>query len=161
VLIVVGTPNTDVPWLMRSFRSWMSCITWVLLKLKLFFSLSPWRWGGSRPKRGCLLYASILHIPQRIWVSESDGEMIYWQGKTEELEEKPVPVPLCPPQIPCGLTWASIVRGWQLTTITMARPSQDCYCNVRTYVCICACLHFTEIMKKMQAWKKIIVSIEN
>jgi hypothetical protein len=26
-----------------------------------------------------------------------------WQGKTEELGEKPVPVPLCPPQIPHGL----------------------------------------------------------
>jgi hypothetical protein len=26
----------------------------------------------------------------------------YWQGKTEELGEKPVPVPLCPPQIPLG-----------------------------------------------------------
>jgi hypothetical protein len=26
---------------------------------------------------------------------ESDGGMIYWQGKTEELGEKPVPVPLC------------------------------------------------------------------
>jgi hypothetical protein len=25
-----------------------------------------------------------------------------WQGKTEELGEKPVPVPLCPPQIPHG-----------------------------------------------------------
>jgi hypothetical protein len=24
----------------------------------------------------------------------------YWQGKTEGLGEKPVPVPLCPPQIP-------------------------------------------------------------
>jgi hypothetical protein len=24
----------------------------------------------------------------------------YLQGKTEELGEKPVPVPLCPPQIP-------------------------------------------------------------
>jgi hypothetical protein len=30
-----------------------------------------------------------------------------WQGKTEELGEKPVPVPLCPPQIPHGLTPAS------------------------------------------------------
>jgi hypothetical protein len=27
----------------------------------------------------------------------------YLQGKTEELGEKPVPVPLCPPQIP--LDW--------------------------------------------------------
>jgi hypothetical protein len=52
--------------------------------------------------------------------------MIYWQGKTEELGEKPVPVPLCPPQIPHGLTraWtqASAVRGRRLTTWAMARP---------------------------------------
>ena len=27
-----------------------------------------------------------------------------WQGKTEVLGEKPVPLPLCPPQIPHGLT---------------------------------------------------------
>jgi hypothetical protein len=32
-------------------------------------------------------------------MSRSNGGMI-WQGKTEELGEKPVPVPLCPPQIP-------------------------------------------------------------
>jgi hypothetical protein len=37
---------------------------------------------------------------------DSDGGMIYWQGKTEELREKPVPVPLCPPQIPHGLNRA-------------------------------------------------------
>jgi hypothetical protein len=37
---------------------------------------------------------------------ESDGGMIYLQGKTEELGEKPVPVPLCPPQIPHGFTLA-------------------------------------------------------
>jgi hypothetical protein len=49
-----------------------------------------------------------------------------WQGKTEELGEKPVPVPLCPPQIPHGLTRdrtrASAVRGRRLTAWTMARP---------------------------------------
>jgi hypothetical protein len=28
-----------------------------------------------------------------------------WQVKTEILGEKPVPVPLCPPQIPHGSTW--------------------------------------------------------
>jgi hypothetical protein len=42
-----------------------------------------------------------------------------WQGKTEVLGENPVPVPLCPPQIPHGLTWnwtrASAVRGRRLT----------------------------------------------
>jgi hypothetical protein len=50
---------------------------------------------------------------------ESDGGMTYWQGKTEKLGEKPVPVPLCPPKIPHGLTRvrtrASAVRGWRLT----------------------------------------------
>jgi hypothetical protein len=44
-----------------------------------------------------------------------------WQGKTEILGEKPVPVPFCPPQIPHGLTWdrirASAVGGRRLTAI--------------------------------------------
>jgi hypothetical protein len=57
---------------------------------------------------------------------ESEDGMIYWQGKTEELGEKPVPVPLCPPQIPHGLTraWtrASAVRDRRLPTWAMARP---------------------------------------
>jgi hypothetical protein len=38
-----------------------------------------------------------------------------WQGKTEVLGEKSVPVPLCPPQIPHGRTQdrtrTSAVRG--------------------------------------------------
>jgi hypothetical protein len=50
-----------------------------------------------------------------------------WQGKTEVLREKPVPVPLFPPQIKHGLTRdqtrASAVRGRQLTAWAMARPS--------------------------------------
>jgi hypothetical protein len=49
-----------------------------------------------------------------------------WQGKTEELGEKPVAVPLCPPQIPHGLTRdrtrASAVGGRRLTAWAMARP---------------------------------------
>jgi hypothetical protein len=40
---------------------------------------------------------------------------------------KPVPVPLCPPQIPHGLTRdrnrASVVGGRRLTAWTMARPT--------------------------------------
>jgi hypothetical protein len=44
----------------------------------------------------------------------------------EILTEKPVPVPLCPPQAPRGLTWdrtrASAVGGRQLTAGAMARP---------------------------------------
>jgi hypothetical protein len=49
----------------------------------------------------------------------------YWQGKTEGLREKPVPVPLCPTQIAHELTWkwtrASAVRSWRLTAWDMAR----------------------------------------
>jgi hypothetical protein len=45
----------------------------------------------------------ILFIPQIIY---EFGEQ-WWNdtdGKTEEFKDKPVPVPLCPPQIPYGLT---------------------------------------------------------
>jgi hypothetical protein len=49
-----------------------------------------------------------------------------WQGETEELGEKPVPVPLCPPQIPHGLTRdrsrASAVGGQRVTAWAMALP---------------------------------------
>jgi hypothetical protein len=45
-----------------------------------------------------------------------------WPGKTEVLGENPVPMPLCPPQIPHGPTRASAVRGRQLTAWAMARP---------------------------------------
>jgi hypothetical protein len=48
---------------------------------------------------------------------ESHSGMII-NGKTKELGEKPVPVALCPPQIPHGLTQArtqaSVVTGWKL-----------------------------------------------
>jgi hypothetical protein len=44
-------------------------------------------------------YVSLLPIPQMIWVWRATVEW-YWQMKTEELGEKPAPVPLCPPQIP-------------------------------------------------------------
>jgi hypothetical protein len=88
----------------------------------------PWRRGGSGPSVDACLYASILRIPQMSL--ESDGGMIYWQRKTEELRGKPVPVPLCPPQIPHGLTrartQASVVRGRRLTTWAMAQPALSC-----------------------------------
>jgi hypothetical protein len=46
---------------------------------------------------------------------------LYRQGKTEVLGEKPVPVPICPPQISHGLTWdrsrASEVTGPRLTAL--------------------------------------------
>jgi hypothetical protein len=70
-------------------------------------------------------YVSLLRIPQMIWVWRATVEW-YWQGKTEELGEKPVPVPFCPQHIPHGLTRvrtrASLVTGRRLMTWAMARP---------------------------------------
>jgi hypothetical protein len=48
----------------------------------------------------------IVRPPHDVWVWRDTVEW-YWQEKTEELGEKPVPVPLCPPHIPHGLTCAS------------------------------------------------------
>jgi hypothetical protein len=65
---------------------------------------------------------------------ESHGGMILAE-ENEELREKPVPVPLCPPWIPHGLTgsWtqASIMGGHRLTAWAMAwlyvlRADSDC-----------------------------------
>jgi hypothetical protein len=86
----------------------------------------PWRWGGSSTQAWMPTYVSILRIPQMIWVCRPTVEW-YWQGKAEELWEKPLPVPLCPPEIPHGLTRArtraSAVRGRRLTTWAMSRPN--------------------------------------
>jgi hypothetical protein len=65
-----------------------------------------------------------------------------WQVKTKELEEKPVPVPLCPPQIPHGLTRdrtrASAVGGRRLTAWAMARPYYVVTTAVdRVHIAIC------------------------
>jgi hypothetical protein len=57
---------------------------------------------------------------------ESDGGMILTGENRRTWRKKPVPVPLCPAQIPRGLsrvrTRASAVRGRRLTTWAMARP---------------------------------------
>ena len=62
----------------------------------------------------------------------SNGAPVEWiyRGKPKYSGEKPVPVPLCPPQIPHGLsrdrTRVSAVRGQRLTSWAMARPSLKC-----------------------------------
>jgi hypothetical protein len=88
--------------------------------LPFFFS-----WSGSSPQARMPAYVSILRLLQMIWVWRATVEW-YWQGKTEDLGEKPVTVPLCPPQSPHGLTRArtraSAVTGRRLTTWTMAWP---------------------------------------
>jgi hypothetical protein len=68
-----------------------------------------------------------------------NGTPVEWNlhGKTEILGEKPVPLPLCPPQIPHGLTRdrarPSAVRGRRLTSWAMARPrfgSSGMWCSM-------------------------------
>jgi hypothetical protein len=70
----------------------------------------------------------VVHPPDHIWVWRATVEW-FAQGKTKELGEKPVLVPLCPRQIPHGLTWvriwASTVRGQRLAAWTVARARED------------------------------------
>jgi hypothetical protein len=67
----------------------------------------------------------LVHPPDDMSL-ESDGGMIL-TGENAEFGEKPVPVPLCPPQIPHGMTRAptraSAVRGRRLTAWATARDS--------------------------------------
>jgi hypothetical protein len=84
----------------------------------------------------------IVHLPDDIWVCRTTVEW-YRQGKPEELGEKLVSVPLCPPQIPHGLTRArtraSAVRGQRLTAWVTARPRgrKKPWLNLRYYTDFC------------------------
>jgi hypothetical protein len=69
----------------------------------------------------------LLFFPQTmIYEYGALVEWWYWQGKPDELGDKPVPVLLFTPQIPYGLfrarTRASAVGGRRLTAWVMARP---------------------------------------
>jgi hypothetical protein len=70
-------------------------------------------WIGSSPK----LYMSM----------ESHSGMML-TGETKELRKESATLPLCPPQIPHGLswmqTWVSEVRGQWLAASAMARPTE-------------------------------------
>jgi hypothetical protein len=74
-------------------------------------------------------------------LASDDGMML--TRKTEQLGEKPVPAPLCPPQIPHGLaqarTRASAVANMKLTAILVMvlcsfvkadRRFRDAYCSI-------------------------------
>jgi hypothetical protein len=82
---------------------------------------------------------SALGTRATIWpvVPDSDGKLRYvwssrwndWQGKLK-CSEKPVSVPLCPPQIPHDVTWAGTraasVTIHRLTALVIARPNELC-----------------------------------
>jgi hypothetical protein len=81
-----------------------------------------------RTHRSLVAYCAMMKMMIIFCPFPSNGAPVEWnwQGKTEELGEKPVPVPLCPPQMPHGLTQdrtrASAVGGRRLTAWAMARP---------------------------------------
>jgi len=84
-----------------------------------FQSSSPWL-----PKQNCSLTRFPSFVLFSFWqekhvVGYSTLVTIQWQEKSDVLEEKPVPLTLCPPQIPPGLAWdrirASAVTGRRLT----------------------------------------------
>jgi hypothetical protein len=81
-------------------------------------TISLWNWASN---------GSFVHPPDDIGIIWSSGGMIL-TTKNLRTRRKPVPVPLCPPQVPHGLTWArtraSAVRcRWQ-PAWAMARPQQ-------------------------------------
>jgi hypothetical protein len=61
------------------------------------------RVNGLRLSLNCDHQRAYCSFPDHYWVLRATVEW-YWQGKTEELEEKPFPVPLGPPKILHGLT---------------------------------------------------------
>lgn len=67
----------------------------------------------------------LVYAPDDIWIWRAMVELL--TGKKRELGEKHVPMVLCRPQIPRGMTrvkpWASTVRGGRLTAWAMAQPS--------------------------------------
>jgi hypothetical protein len=92
---------------------------------------------GLVPKRGCLL--TLAYYAFRRWYEFGERRWSDTDRKNEELGEKPVPVSLCPPQIPHGLTRArtraSAVRGRWLTTWAMVRPSPKCWSKTLKQSC--------------------------
>jgi hypothetical protein len=88
------------------------------------------RWQG---KGSCVLFcqciqAITIYVPHSwlfTWKSHRHkmNNDLYWQGKTEAVGERSVPLPLCPLQISHGLvwvwTWAFVLKG-ELTGSAMA-----------------------------------------
>jgi hypothetical protein len=102
--------------------------------LHAMYTVLEWRWA---PQQTLRAHRSLKGYCASLWWRwlllfcsfSSNGAPVEWnwQGKTEVLWEKPVPVPLYPPQISHGLTRdrnrASAVGGRRLTAWAMARPT--------------------------------------
>jgi hypothetical protein len=98
-------------------KSWLSLVYHHFMKLQMLYKVQ-----GSWCSCGWGETMSELWPP--VDVSVWNPSRMILTGKTEELRERPVPVPLCPPQIPHELSRATRVRGRWLTACTMALPVQ-------------------------------------
>jgi hypothetical protein len=76
-----------------------------------------------------------VHFPDYIYVCilRSTAKW-YWLGKTEELVDKPVSVPQCPPQISHGLTRTSTVKGRPATNRLSHGTAFECYSTVPPFL---------------------------
>jgi hypothetical protein len=115
-------PSSEVFWFLKLREFWSI----LLVVYKLGFFRTPQQM--LRTHRSLEAYCATLWWRWSVFfVFPSNGAPVEWnwQGKTEVLGGKPVRVPLCPPQIPHGLT-----RDTCLTV--------QCSRNSNTPVCICS-----------------------
>jgi len=90
-------------------------------------TVSPWWSLISKKKKFTFVgrspgFALFFSLPTRSQISMGHCWIDSNREKTEALGETPVPVPLCPPQIPHGLAWdrnrTAAATFWRLTTWT-------------------------------------------
>jgi hypothetical protein len=93
----------------------------------IFFIIIP---SGVRlSPLGAAATTGLLYQPQMLYDGDCGaiGVMTIGRGN-RSTRRKPVPVPLCPPQIPHDLTWAqtwaAVVGSQRLTASAMARPTK-------------------------------------
>jgi hypothetical protein len=93
-------------WYMNSAILWFSPTPhYVFHFLSIQLLCCSCRWGETM-SLNCGHQRAYCSSPRLIWVWRATVEWC-WQGKTRELGNKPVPVPLCPTQIPHGLPGAN------------------------------------------------------
>jgi hypothetical protein len=117
---------SQIIWIRRNYTKFDSILSCILSLYTSIFISFVHIYGVRR----CIWTAAnkgpIVHPPDDTPYEYGSSVEWYWQGKSEELRENSVPVPLYPPQIPNGVIGALVrplaVIGRQLTAWAMARP---------------------------------------
>jgi hypothetical protein len=109
-----------------------------------------------------LVYGTVSKLrPSVRWYMSVE---LYWQGKFDVLTEKPVPVPLCSPQILYGLTEArtraSVVRGRRLTAWEKSRLFVMLLLQTGSHVTWSFFFFFTKsVIEKLHCFSSINISM--